>query len=111
MSLEENIKKWVNLDNKIKEINNELKNLRLEKTAYNSNIIKYITSNNLDNATIKINDGKLRFVDCNYTQPLTNKFLLECLHKYYQNDDKVIDIFNFIKSQREIKTIKEIKRT
>jgi hypothetical protein len=110
MSLEENIKKWVILDNKIKEINNQLKNIRLEKASHNTNILNYIASNNLDNVTIKINDGKLRFVDANYSQPLTFKFIYDCLNKYYNDVDKTIEIINFIKSQRDIKTIKEIKR-
>jgi len=110
MSLEENIKKWVILDNKIKEINNELKNIRFQKIKYNKTILEYISNNNLDNATIKINDGKLKFVNTNYSQPLTYKFIYDCLNKYHHNEDKSIEIINFIKAQREIKTMKEIKR-
>ena len=111
MSLEENIKKWVILDNKIKEINNELKLMKTEKTSYNNNIINYISSNDLDKAIIKINNGKLRFVDINYPQPLTYKFIFECLNKHYRDENKSLQLVNFIKSEREIKTIKEIKRT
>ena len=110
MSLEENVKKWVILDNKIKEINNDLKNIRLEKIKYNKSILDYISTNNLDNVTIKINDGKLKFVNTNYPQPLTYKFIYDCLNQYYHNQDKSIEIIRFIKAQREIKPVKEIKR-
>jgi hypothetical protein len=110
MSLEENIKKWVLLDNKIKQSIIELKKIRMEKNKYNNSILEYVSNNHLNNATIKINNGKLRFVDVNYSQPLTYKFIYECLNKYYHNDDNAMEIINFIKSQRNIKSIKEIKR-
>ena len=110
MVLEENIKKWLILDNKIKELTNQLKSIRSEKNQYNNNIIEYISNNNLNNATIKIHDSKLKFIDNNYSQPLTYKFIYDTLNKYYQNEDKTIEIINYIKSQRQVKTIKEIKR-
>jgi len=110
MSLEENIKKWIILDNKIKETNFELNHLRSEKILYKTRILDYISNNNLDNATIKINDGKLKFININYSQPLTYKYICDCLNKYYRDEDKVTEIINFIKSQRDIKTSKEIKR-
>ena len=75
MSLEENIKKWIILDNDIKVLNDKIKQLRSEKYTYNENILKYISKNDLDNVTIKISDGKLKFVNVNYSQPLTYKFI------------------------------------
>ena len=110
MSLEENIKKWILFDNKIIELSNDLKRIRNDKLKYNNAILSYISNNNLDNATIKINDGKLKFVNINYSQPLTYKYIEECLNKYYHNDAKVLEIINFIKSNRDIKSMKEIKR-
>jgi hypothetical protein len=110
MTLEENIKNWVILDNKIKQLNDEIKTLKGQKTSYNHDIIEYIYSNNLENATIKIRDGKLKFNNTNYPQPLTYKFLYECLNKFFKNDEQSSGIIAFIKSEREIKTIKEIKR-
>ena len=105
MSLEENIRKWVFLDNNIKALNEKIKLLKKEKISYNEDILNYISTNELANATIKISDGKLRFVNTNYPQPLTYKFIYECLNKCFQDEKKVLDIINFIKSEREIKTI------
>ena len=110
MSLEENIKKWVILDNNIKDLNEKIKLLKNNKISYNKNIIQYISSNNLDNATIKINNGKLKFVDVKYSQPLTYKYIFNCLNKFLNDDDQVMEIINFIKSEREVKTVREIKR-
>ena len=69
MSLEENVKNWVILDNNIKDIKKKIKYLKQEKSDHNAKILEYISNNSLDNVTIKIKDGKLRFVDINYPQP------------------------------------------
>ena len=59
----------------------------------------------------KISDGKLKFVNVNYPQPLTYKFLFICLTKFIKDEKKISEIINFIKSEREIKSITEIKRS
>ena len=106
MTLEEDIKQWIKLDDNIKQLNQEIKNIKYQKETYNNNILHHITSNNLENAVVKINNDKLRFMDTNYSQPLTYKFIMECLYKYYDDDDnKAIEILLFIKSQRQIKTV------
>lgn len=111
MSFEENIKKWTKLDNSIKELNEEIKILKKEKETCNEDILDYVNNNNLNNATILINDGKLRFTDSNYSQPLTYKFLIKCFQDFFKDNETTISLINFIKTNREIKTIKEIKRT
>ena len=111
MSLETNIKKWVSLDNDIKLLSQQIKELRIEKNSYNSSILEYIEEKNLENVTIKIGNGKLKFIDVNQQQPLTYKFICECLYNYFDNDEeKVIDIISYLKSHRNIKTFREIKR-
>ena len=45
MTLEENIKQWIQLDNNIKQLNLEIKNIKSQKEIYNNNILKHITSN------------------------------------------------------------------
>lgn len=111
MSLEQNIKKWVELDNHIRDLSNKIKVFKQHKDITNSEILEYISNNHLDNATIKISDGKLNFIDINQPQILTYKFLYECLCEYYNDDvDKVTNLLEFIKTKRTVKTIKTIKR-
>ena len=111
MSFEENIRNWIKIDNNIKEKAMNIKQLRIERDKYNENIMEYIKENNLDNVTIKIGDGKLRFVDTKYTQPLTYKFICETLCDYFEDDREIVmEIIYHIKSKRAIKTTKEIKR-
>lgn len=111
MTLEENIKNWVKLDNEIKQLSSEMKNLRLQKENHSENILNHVKENNLEHAVIKIGDGKLKFVDTNSPQPLTYKFICECLCEYFENDnDIVMELICHIKSKRIIKKSKEIKR-
>jgi len=111
MSFEDNIRKWIQIDNQIKERTLSIKQLRIEREQHNENILEYIAENNLDNATIKIGDGKLRFIDSKYPQALTYKFICEALCEYFQDDDEMVgEILQFIKAKRNIKTVKEIKR-
>ena len=111
MTLEENIKTWIKLDNEIKKISNDLKLLRCQKDNYNKNILEHVKENNLEHAIIKIGDGKLKFVDTNTQQPLTYKFIVECLCDYFEDDnDTVMEIIYHIKSKRNVTKNKEIKR-
>ena len=90
MTLEENIKSWIKLDNEIKQLSSELKSLRTQKEDHNQNILEHIKDNNLEHAIIKIGNGRLKFVDTNSTQPLTYKFICECLCDYFKNDDETV---------------------
>lgn len=112
MTFQDNIKQYVILDNQIKDLNNKLKNLRAEKLEYNKKIINYIEDNNLQQATIKINDGRLNYNYNMQNQPLTYKYLENCFNKFFKNQPEVSNLLlNFIKKERDIKYIKEIKRT
>ena len=112
MTFQDDIKKYVNLDNEIKDLSNKLKNLRQEKSIYNEKIINYIENNNLEEATIKINDGKLNFIHTQQSQILTFKYLEICFNKFFKNQPEISKLLlTFIKSERETKYIKDIKRT
>ena len=112
MSLQENIKQYVILDNEIKEISNHLKSLRQKKNLYNEKIINYIENNNLENAVIKINDGRLNYNINQQSQPLTYKYLENCFNKFFKDKPHISELLlTFIKNERDIKFIKEIKRT
>ena len=52
MSFENNIKEWVNIDNKIRTYNNEVKRLRQQKDGLKENIMAYIETNNLSDAQV-----------------------------------------------------------
>lgn len=110
MSFEDNIKKWVLLDNQIEQINNQTKQLKEQKKNIETNILTYVDQNHLNNATAKITGGSLRFVETKQTAPITLKFLHQCLTECIKNPSQVEQIVNYIKDKREIKYSKDIKR-
>jgi hypothetical protein len=110
MSFEENIKKWVALDNQLKTLGEKTKTLRDEKNSLEEGIMSYVETNNLSNATVNISDGKLRFVSTKQTAPLTLKHVEESLSKCIGNENQVFQIMKIIKDSREVKYNADIKR-
>ena len=111
MSLEENIKKWVSIDNQLKTVTEKAKELREAKNTMEEVILEYVETKKMNNATINISDGKLRFVSTKQTAPLTLKYVEECLTNCIKNEEQVGIIMNHIKEAREIKYVPDIKRT
>lgn len=110
MSLEENIKQWVRVDDQIKSISDKVKELKEVKNKLEDNIIVYVEKNNLDNATAKITGGKLKFITTKQTAPLTLKYVEECLSKNIADKEQVNQIMTCIRDEREVKYTKDIKR-
>ena len=109
MDFEENIKQWVALDNQIKKINDKTRELREERASLGENIMTYVETQNLNNATVKISDGKLRFVSTKQTAPVTLSFVEQCLGKCIKQE-QVGQIMQFIKDERAVKYTPDIKR-
>ncbi len=55
---QKNIQHWVTVDNKIKALQNQAKELRSQRTDLTSSIFSYAENNNLENDVIHISDGK-----------------------------------------------------
>uniref|UniRef100_A0A6C0C375 Uncharacterized protein n=1 Tax=viral metagenome TaxID=1070528 RepID=A0A6C0C375_9ZZZZ len=111
MSFQENIQKWVALDNKIKQINSETRLLRQQKNEISTDIFDYAETNNLQNAIIEITDGKLKFQQSKSSSPLTFKFIESCLNDCIKNEEQVKMIIKFIKQKREFRYSNDIRRT
>lgn len=109
-SLENQIQQWVQIDNQLKQINEKTKEMREKRNTLEKDITTYASSNNLSNATVKINDGKLKFVSSKVPEPLTFKYLEKTLSEVIKNENQVKLIMEHIKQKREIKIVPEIKR-
>ena len=109
-SFEDNIRSWVRLDNRLKTLQEEVKNLRDERTRLTQNIYQYAQSNNLTDRTVNISDGRLRFAQTQSTQALTFRFLEEALRDIIPNVETVNQILTHVKNKREVKRIPDIKR-
>ena len=109
-TLETKIKRWVELDNKIKESSEEVRDIRTEKSIINEEILEIVEEKQLGKATVNISDGKLRFVSAKHTAPLTLTYIEKCLSELITNAKQVEQIMTYIKKNRETKTTTEIKR-
>jgi len=110
MSFENNIQKWVAVDNQLKTLNEKMKVLRETRNALTGDITSYAEKNNLSNSTVNISDGKLKFVNTKVQAPLTYKFLEKTLGEVIRNDVQAKIIVEQIKDKRETKIVTEIKR-
>lgn len=111
MVFEDNIKNWVSVDNQIKHINEKLKELKNTKNSLEEDIQNYLIRNNIDNPTIEITDGKLKFGTTKIQSPLTYKYIQSCLQEVINNNEHVDVIMNVIKTNRDSKLEKNIKRS
>ena len=85
MSFEEDIKKWVYYDNKSKELNEQIKLNRNTKNDLTQKIINHVDENpSLQDAVVKISDGRLKFSQNKQTAPITLAFLESCLSDIIQ---------------------------
>jgi len=107
---QEEIKKWVNLDSQLKELNDKVRDIRGERNELSDNIMNFVDDNNLSSSTIKISDGKLKFTTNKQTSPLTLSFLEKCLMELFNNEENVGKIMEHIKEKREVKYNSDIKR-
>ena len=110
-NFQKQIQNWVSVDNRMKNLQMQVKELRQVKNTLTDSIFQYAESNNLENAVIKISDGKLKFQNVKSTSPLTFRFIEECLNDVISNEEQVKTIIKYIKSKRETKYNYDIKRS
>ena len=110
-SFEEQIKRWVSLDDKQRQLVEQTKIIRDEKNATCEKILSYVDTNGLGNATVRISDGKLKFASASQPAPLSLKFVQDCLTQCLPNQALVQQIMNYIREKRQVKTRPEIRRS
>jgi len=104
------IQKWIEMDNKIKKINTELKVSRELKNDLETSIMETVNNKKLLNTSLSLPDGKLRFIENKTTNPISLTFIEKCLDDLIPNKSQVQHILKYLKEKREIKINKEIKR-
>ena len=109
-NFQENIKKWVQLDSQLKNLNDKSKEIRGQRNELSDGIFDFVDDNNLSTSTIKISDGRLKFAQNKQTAPITLGFLEGCLNDIIKNEEQVAHIMEYIKQKREVKIVTDIKR-
>lgn len=108
------IRYWVYYDNKIAELNKELRALRSTKEAYEQQVLQMLQASNMAHPVIQIGGGRITVGDDRTQQPLSYTMLETTLMKYYalkpgtKNETK--DIVKFIREQRTVQSKPCLKR-
>ena len=110
MNFESSIKEWVKIDDQLKILSKKQKELREKKNTLNDSINDYIETNKLNNSIIKISDGSLKYNSTKNAQPLTFRYIKECLSNCISNQESVEQLMEYIKQHRDIKVSNELKR-
>ena len=112
MSLNDTLTKWINIDNRIQELNAELKQLRNDKNILENALTKYAKDNKIENSTVKINNNKIKFNVTKTSEPITFKYLERNLCNIIKNEDQLQKTMEYLKDNREVKynySIKQVK--
>ena len=110
MSFENNIQRWVQLDNELKRLNEQTRQLREQRNSLESSLTNYVKHNNMKESVVQINNDKLKFVETKVQEPLTFKYLEKSLGEIIKDENKVKMIMEHLKQKRAVKLVSEIKR-
>jgi len=110
MSFEQQIQQWVSLDNQLKIYNERIQTLREDRARLSEKILEHVDENNLNNATVQITGGRLKFVTNKVANPLSFKYVEKSLSNIIKNQNQVTQIITYLKNNREFKEVSEIKR-
>lgn len=95
-----NIRKWVKLDNEIRSLKKEEKMRKDQQKELNNQLIEIMKNNEID--CIDIKDGQICYNKKSVKKPITKKFLMDILSKYFDGDVKKAENANeFILNSRE----------
>lgn len=106
----EKIQQWVIIDNQLKIINEKTRDIRNKKNELLDEISQYVKNNNIENKTIEITDGSLKFYEKKEYSGLTYSYIEECLGKIIEDKKHVDHIMNYLRENRQVKTSMDIRR-
>ena len=107
-----NVIKWMDFDNEIKKYSDKMKTLKSEKNSLEVDILSHIENNNLQENIFNLPSysSKLKYNKNKSYETMTNKFLIDKFTKYFNDEDKAIHLFNFLKEERSLTSKCYLKR-
>jgi hypothetical protein len=100
------IKEWVKIDNEIRQLHREETTRKTEKKNLSLKLIEIMKSNEIDCFDIK--DGKICYEKKNVKKPITKKYLMDILTKYYSGDSVKAEELNKFIIDNRIEEEKEV---
>ena len=106
----ENVKKWVQIDNYLKQLNDKKHSFREQKHQLSKNIIQYMKTKKIEDSTIEISDGEIRLYNKKDYSNLTFTYIESCLADIISDKSHIEYIIQYLKDKREIKDEIDIRR-
>lgn len=103
------IKKWMQYDNDIKQLQNELKTKKESRRQHTEQLVNIMKSNEID--CFDVNNGKLLFSRTKVKTPLNKSQMVQALMDYFNNDEpRVRELEDRLMSARKEKITETIRR-
>jgi hypothetical protein len=103
------IKKWMQYDNDIKQLQNELKTKKESRRQHTEQLVNIMKSNEID--CFDVNNGKLLFSRTKVKTPLNKSQMVQALMEYFNNDEpRVRELEDRLMSARKEKITETIRR-
>jgi hypothetical protein len=111
-TFQSNIIKWLDYDNKIKKLNEELKGVREQRILVEDDITGFITVKKIMDKSIQIPsyNSNIRYSETHTLENLSLRYIKECLDECMEDKDTVNALLSYIKDKRVRKTKIGIKR-
>ena len=110
MSLEDNIRTWVSLDNRVRQLTEQLQQLREERSEAADTVLDEAKANQIMSARVRVSDGYLRFAQTRTTAPLSLKYVEGCLSRCMPDEAQVARIMRVVREARPVKEEPTIRR-
>lgn len=110
-NFENNIKKYVAIDDKISSAQQVIRELRKEKEAAADQIMVYIKTHKLEDHPINITGGRINMGTSRTTAPMNRAYIEERLGEYFKSYSKAREVVEFLYSNRETVEKQVLKRT
>lgn len=104
-----NIREWIKTDNEMIKLAAEVKEKKKKMKELNDSLVNIMKGNNID--CFDINGGALIYKQKKTVKPISRKFLLSELQKYYKEQPELAsDVAKHLLDNREVSVKDEIKR-
>ena len=109
-TFEDYVKKYVQVDNEIETLQGKLKVMKEWRRKLNGVIVKHMEDQNLVDHTLEISDGTLRYYEKKEYSSMSFTYIEKCLQEMISEPDQVKYVIQYLKDQREVKYVPELKR-
>ena len=96
------IKEWMTVEDEMKVLQKELKERRIKKKALTESLVDIMKTNDID--CFDMTGGNIIYTKNKVKQPLSKKYLMDCLGKYFEENPNVQadDVANFEMENRQV---------